>query len=109
MEATQLENKINHQDKNEIDLDSLKMDNKEFIKSNKLILKTQRQFKSERHTKDIILFTEEIYKIALSSDGDKRMQSIDSIEPYAHRTNKDLVSEHEEIKCNNIINQYKND
>ena len=37
------------------------------------------------------------------------MQSIDSIEPYAYRTNKDLVSEHEEIKCNNIINQYKND
>ena len=32
-------------------------------------------FKSERH-----VFTEEINKIALSSNNDKRMQSIDSIE-----------------------------
>ena len=37
------------------------------------------------------------------------MQSIDSIETYAYGTNKDLVSENEEIKCNNIIKQYKND
>ena len=101
--------KKNHQGKNEIDVDSLKTDNKEFIKSNKLISKTQRKFKSERHTKGIILFTEEINKIALSSDDDKRMQSIDSIETYAYGTNKDLVSENEAIKCNNIIKQYKND
>ena len=37
------------------------------------------------------------------------MQSIDSIETYAYGTNKDLVSEKEETKCNNIIKQYKND
>ena len=37
------------------------------------------------------------------------MQSIDSIETYAYGTNKDLVSENEEIKCKNIIKQYKND
>ena len=38
------------------------------------------------------------------------MQSTDSIiEIYAYRTNKDLVSEREEIKCNNISKQYKND
>ena len=37
------------------------------------------------------------------------MQSIDSIETYAYGTSKDLVSEKEEIKCNNIIKQYKND
>ena len=36
------------------------------------------------------------------------MQSIDSIEAYAFETSKDLVSEKEEIKCNNIIKQYKN-
>ena len=36
------------------------------------------------------------------------MQSIDSIETYAHGTSKDLVSKKEEIKCNNIIKQYKN-
>ena len=31
------------------------------------------------------------------------MQSIDSIEIYAYEKSKDLVSEKEEIKCNNII------
>ena len=35
------------------------------------------------------------------------MQSIDSIETYAYGTNKDLVSEKEDIKCSNKINQYK--
>ena len=37
------------------------------------------------------------------------MQSIDSIETYAYRMSKDLVSEKEEIKWNNIIKRYKND
>ena len=37
----------------------------------------------------------------------KRMQSIDSIETYAHGTSRDLVSEKEEIKCNNTIKRYK--
>ena len=31
------------------------------------------------------------------------MQSIESIETYAYGSSKDLVSEKEEIKCNNII------
>ena len=36
------------------------------------------------------------------------MQSVDFIETYAYRMNQDLVGEKEEIKCNNIIKQYKN-
>ena len=44
----------------------------------------------------------------LSSNDDKIMQSIDLIETYAYGTSKDLVSEKEEIKCNNIVKQYKN-
>ena len=36
------------------------------------------------------------------------MQSVDSIETYAYGTSKDLVSDKEQIKCNNIINRYKN-
>ena len=40
--------------------------------------------------------------IALSSNGDKRKLSIDSIETYAYETREDLVSEKEEIKYNNI-------
>ena len=35
------------------------------------------------------------------------MQAIDSIETYAYGTSKDLVSEKEVIKCNNIINDTK--
>ena len=82
LEATQLENKINYLEKNKIDIDSIK----EFIRINKSIIKIQRRFKSERHN----VFTEEINKIALSSNDDKRMQSIDLIETYAYASSKDL-------------------
>ena len=75
------------------------------MKNNKLILKTQKIFKSERHN----IFTEEINKITLSSYDDKGIQSIDSIEIYAYGMSNDLVSEKEEIKCNNIIKRCKND
>ena len=74
LEATQLENKINYIEKYEIDIDSIKENHKEFIKNNKSILKIQQRFKSESNN----VFTEEINKIALSSNDDKRMQSIDS-------------------------------
>ena len=95
LDATQIENKINYLEKNKIYIDSIK----EFIKNNKLILKIQRRFKSERHT----VSTEEINKIALSSNDDKRIQSIESIETYAYGTSKDLGSDKKEIKCSNII------
>ena len=36
------------------------------------------------------------------------MQSVDSIETYEYGTSKDLVSEKEESKCNNMIKRYKN-
>ena len=103
LEAAQIENKINHLEKNKIVVDCLKEDQSEFIKNNKLILKTQQRFRSEKHN----VFTEEINKIALSSNDDKRMQSIDSIETYAYGMNKDLVCKKEEIKCKNIIKRYK--
>ena len=45
----------NHLYKNEIDVDSLKRDNEEFIKNNRLILETQQRFKSKSHN----VFTEE--------------------------------------------------
>ena len=35
------------------------------------------------------------------------MQSIDSIETHEYETSKDLVSEKEVIKCNNIIKRQK--
>ena len=35
------------------------------------------------------------------------MKSIDLMEIYAYKTSKDLVSEKEEIKCSNMVKQYK--
>ena len=65
-------------------------------------MKTQQIFKSERY-----VFIEKINKIALNSNDDKRIQSIDSIETYTYGTSKDLVNGKGEIKSNNIIKQYK--
>ena len=73
------------------------------MKNNKSILKTQQRFKNERHT----IFTKEINKIALSSNDDKRMQSIDPIEAYPYETSKETVSDKEEIKYNNIIKRFE--
>ena len=69
------------------------------IKTNKLILKTQQRVRSEKHD----VFIEEINMIALSSNDDKRIQSIDSIETYTYRINKDLVCKKEKIKSNIIM------
>ena len=52
------------------------------------------------------MFIEEVNKIALSSNNDKRVQSIVS---DAYGTSKSLVYKKEEIRCKNIIKQYKND
>ena len=51
-EATQLENNINHLEKSKIDIGGPfcnKRKHKKFIKNNKIILKTQKRIKSERH------------------------------------------------------------
>ena len=81
----------------------MKIKHKEFIRNNRSTLKTHRRFKSENYNG----FTEEINKTALSSNDDKRMQSIGLAETYPYGTSKDLVSEKEKIKCNCIIKQYK--
>ena len=70
LKATQLENKINRLEKNKIDIDRIKENDKEFIRNNTSVLKTQQRFKIERRN----VFIEEINKIALSSNDDKRMQ-----------------------------------
>ena len=104
LEAAQIERNISYLRKKKIGVDSLKEDQKEFVKNNKLILKTQQRFKSERHN----VFTEEINKIVLSSSDDKRMQSIDSMETYTYGTSKDLTCKKEKVKRNDIIKQYEN-
>ena len=91
LEAPKIENKIKSLEKNKIDIDSLKKEQKKIKKNNKLILKTQQRFRSEKHN----VFIEEINKTALSSYDSKRTQSIDLIEIYAYRINKDLVCKNE--------------
>ena len=66
---------------------------KNSIKNNKLILESQQRFRSENHN----VFIEEVNRL------------IDSIETYSYGTSKDLVCKKEEIKCNNMKQQYKND
>ena len=80
-----MENKINYFEKKKVDVDSIKEDYKEFIKNNKSLSATQQTFRSEN------VFTEEINKNALSSNDDKIMWSIGSIETQAYKTSKDLV------------------
>ena len=99
--ATQVDNIIKYIEKNVVNTDVLKENYKELIKNNKLTLRTQKRFTSESHN----IFTEEVNKISLSLNDDKRIQSIDSVETYAYGTNKDLICEKEEIKINSIIKQ----
>ena len=75
LEATQLENKINKLEKNKWMIIVIKKIKKN-SKNNSLILKSKQIFRYEKHN----VFTEEVNKIALSANGDKRIQSIDSIE-----------------------------
>ena len=44
------------------------------------------------------MFTKEINKVSLKSNGDKRIQPIDSIKTYAYGTKKDIACEKKEIK-----------
>ena len=50
---------------------------------NKTILRSQLRFKSDHH----IVYTEEINKIAISSNDDKRLQTYDKITTYQYGTN----------------------
>ena len=70
----------------------------------KIILKAQTRFESERNN----ILIEVIKKTALSSNDEKRFQSIDLTESYARGTCKDLICKEEKNKCDNIIKQYKN-
>ena len=58
--------------------------------------------------KGITFLQKKLAKLLLSSNDDKRMQSIDSIKTYANGTSKNLICKKEKIQRNNIIKQYKN-
>ena len=66
------------------------LEKNEFIKDNRLTLRIQQILKSESFN----VFTKEINKnLFLSSNDEKRMNSIDSIETYPYGNRKYLVIE----------------
>ena len=54
----------------------------------KVILKSQQRFKSDHHK----VYTEEVNKIALSSDDDKKLQTFDGIETYPYGTTNEMLT-----------------
>ena len=72
---------------------------KDSLFNNKTILKSQLRFKSEYHN----VYTEEVNKIALNSNDDKRLQTFDRVTTYPYGTNAFKVCESEmlsKIRCN---------
>ena len=53
---------------------------KDCLLNNKIILQSQQRFKSDHHD----VYTEQINKIALSSNHDKRLQIFDKIRTYPY-------------------------
>ena len=73
-------------------------DYKDCLLNNEIILKSQQRFKSEKHD----LCTEEVNKIALSSNDDKRLQTFDRITSYPYRTSAGKVCKTELLSKVNI-------
>ena len=64
---------------------------KDSVFENKTILRSQLRFKGDHH----IVHTDEVNKIAISSDDDKRLQTFDKITTYPHGINVFKVCESE--------------
>ena len=60
---------------------------KEGLFNNKTIYRSQERFKSYYHN----MYTEEVNKIALSSNDDKRLQTFDRITTYPYGTDEMMV------------------
>ena len=71
-------------------------DYKDCLLKNEIILKSQQRFETEAHS----LYTEDINKIALSSNDDKRLQNFDRITSYSYCVSVGKLSKTELlIKC----------
>ena len=67
--------------------------------NDKIILKSQQRFKSDLHE----VYTDEINKIALSSNDDKRLQIFDKITSYPYGTNAFNMCESEMMKVRDFF------
>ena len=72
---------------------------KDCLFSGEAILNSQQRFKSDYHK----VYTEEVNKIALSSDDDKRLQTFDGIETYPYGTNAFKVCESETMVMRDLF------
>ena len=73
-------------------------DYKKCLQSNWVTLRSQQRFNSETHN----VFTEEVNKIALSSNNDKILQTIDGIALYPYGANAGKVCKTELLQYLNI-------
>ena len=64
---------------------------KDSLFNDKIILKSQQRFKGDHHR----VYTEEVNKNALSSNDDKRLQTLDKVTTYPYGTNAFKVYESE--------------
>ena len=69
---------------------------KDSLFNDKTIIKSQQKFRSDHHK----LYTEEVNKIALSSNDDKRLQTSDKVATYPYGTNAFKVCESEMLSKN---------
>ena len=64
---------------------------KDSLSNNEAVIKSQHRFRSDHHQ----VYTEEVNKIALSSNDDKRIETFDRITTYPYGTNAFKVCENE--------------
>ena len=67
--------------------------------NNKTVYRSQERFKSYYHD----VYTEEVNKIALSSNDDKRLQTFDRITTYPYGTNAFKVCESEMLMVKDLF------
>ena len=72
---------------------------KDCLFNNKNVYRSQQRFKSYNHD----VYTEEVNKIALSSNDDKRLQTFDRIKTYPYGTNAFKVCENEMLNGRRFI------
>ena len=72
---------------------------------NEVLLRSQHRFRSDHHK----VYTEEVNKIALSSNDDKRIRTFDKVTRYPYGTNVFAVCKNEMLLKNKVMcDQVKN-
>ena len=67
--------------------------------NNKIIMQSQLRFKSDHHN----MYTEEVNKIALNSNDNKRLQTFDIVTTYPYGTNAFKVCESEMLRIRDLF------